>query len=191
MASFVQGLTEFGPDEVAARATASKPWLAHRMLTSTRKDCSNGEVVTLGSISRGAAAERFPFLAPRFSGRRRAIKEFTHRDPDFVFWIYPDGTLFDARDAHRNNVPRGYEHILEDEPEYGGFLRGRVASDDDAQLVVVYCVPDALTQAGAKLSQFVRGIEQMPIPIAGDALVISDNGDIFGTVDDLVRRSEG
>jgi hypothetical protein len=46
-------------------------------------------VTTVGSISREEAAARFPFLAANFSGKRKAIKEFTHRNPDFVFWIYP------------------------------------------------------------------------------------------------------
>lgn len=73
-----------------------------------------------------------------------------------MFWIYPDGTLFDARDAHRTNIPRGYEHILKDEPEYGGFLRGRVATQGEDQLIVVYCVPDALAVAlDPKLEQFL------------------------------------
>jgi DNA repair photolyase len=83
-------------------------------------------VITVGSVSRDRAAESFEFLAPRFRGRRNAIKELTHAQPDFVFWIYPDGRLHDARDAHARNVPRGYEHILDDEPDYGGFLRGRI-----------------------------------------------------------------
>ena len=148
-------------------------------------------MLTVGSVSREAAAGRFPFLAARFSGRRNAIKEFTHRDPDFVFWVFPDGRLFDARDAHRRNVPRGFEHILDDEPEYGGFLRGRVASDPDNQLVVVYCVADALAVPGAKVKQLVTALAQLPVPVAGDALVISDNGDIFGTVDDLILRGAG
>lgn len=148
-------------------------------------------MLTVGSVSREAAAARFPFLAARFSGRRNAIKEFTHRDPDFVFWVFPDGRLFDARDAHRRNVPRGFEHILDDEPEYGGFLRGRVASDSDNQLVVVYCVADALAVPGAKVAQLVTALAQLPVPVAGDTLVISDNGDVFGTVDDLILRGAG
>ncbi len=146
-------------------------------------------MLTLGSVSREEAAARFVFLSSRFSGRRRAIKEFTHRDPDFVFWVFPDGTLFDARDAHRTNVPRGYEHILLDEPEYGGFLRGRVASEDQDQLIVVSCLPEALASAGNKLSQFLAGINQLPVPTTDETLVISDNGDIFGNLHDLNRRA--
>lgn len=147
-------------------------------------------MITVGSVSREAATLRFPFLAPKFSGRRKAIKEFTHCDPDFVFWIYPDGRLFDARDAHIKNVPRGYEHILQDEPDYGGFLRGRLASLFDQQLIVVYCREEAMTMPGEKLTQFLTGLEQIPVSVSADTLVISDNGDVYGTVTDLLEREQ-
>lgn len=153
-------------------------------------------MITIGSVSREDAARTFPFLAARFSGRRKALKEFTHRDPDFVFWIFPDGRLFDARDAHRKNVPRGYAHIVDDPPEYGGFLRGRLASDGvdrDAgsacnQLLVVYCAPEALV-AGEKLTQLLRGIADLPVPVSPRALVVSDNADLYGTVEDVTLRA--
>lgn len=148
-------------------------------------------MLTLGSVSREEAASRFPFLAHQLSGRRKQLKDFTHLDPDYVFWIYPDGRLYDAKRSHRENVPRGYEGILRDEPDYGGFLRGRVASRGAHQIVVVYCRPDALAVAGVKLTQLMIGIEQLPIPLAEDALVVSDNGDIFGTVTDLSDRRFG
>lgn len=148
-------------------------------------------MITVGSISREAAAGRFPFLAEKFSGRRKAIKEFTHRDPDFVFWIYPDGRLFDARDAHRSNLPRGFEYILEDEPDYGGFLRGRIASLFEDQLFVVYCRPEVLAESGQKLRQFLEGVAQVPVFVQEDALVVSDNGDIYGTLADLEERNAG
>jgi hypothetical protein len=147
-------------------------------------------MITLGSVSRNTAAERFAFLAEKYSGRRSAIREFTHRDPDFVFWVYPDGTLFNARDSHLRNVPRGYAHILTDEPDYGGFLRGRVATLFDNQLIVVYCREEALAVPGPRLTQFLRGLEQIPILLRDDALVISDNGDLYGTLSELYRRAE-
>lgn len=146
-------------------------------------------MITVGSVSREIAAGRFDFLAERFKGRRSAIKDFTHTAPDYVFWIFPEGRLFDAKDAHRKNVPRGYEHILDDEPDYGGFLRGRIVrSVDGFQLVVVYCRPEALTEAGPPLRQLLAGLEQLPIPLDHEALVVSDNADIYGTVLDLRRR---
>jgi hypothetical protein len=148
-------------------------------------------MLTVGSVSREAAAAKFPFLAAKMAGRRNAIKEFTHRDPDFVFWIFPDGKLHDARRSHRDNVPRGYESILDEEPDYGGFLRGRVASWGGNQLVVVYCRAEALAAPGPKLDQFLRGLRRLPVPLQDDALIVSDNADIYGTVADLGERARG
>jgi hypothetical protein len=135
----------------------------------------------------------FKYALPRLHLSRRCypplpLREFTHRDPDFVFWIYPDGKLCNAHNSHLKNPPRGFEHILNDEPRYGGFLRGRVASLLEDQIIVVYCEEDALAHAGKKLIQFLRGVGQLPVIIRDDALVISDNGDIYGTLDDLVAR---
>jgi hypothetical protein len=147
-------------------------------------------MLTVGSVTREAAAARFPFLAAKVTGRRKLIKEFTHRDPDFVFWIYPDGRLYDAKRSHRHNIPRGREGILDDEPDYEGFLRGRVASLGADQLVVVYCRSEALAAPGDKLDQFLVGISRLPVPLKDSALVVSDNADIYGTVSDLLERAQ-
>ena len=122
-------------------------------------------MLTVGSVSREDAARVFPFLSARFRGRRAAIKELTHRDPEFVFWIHPEGLLHDARDAHRRHPPRGFEHIIDDPPDYGGFLRGRLASDDGQQIVVVYCRAEALASPGPSLSQLLIGLRQLPVPL--------------------------
>jgi hypothetical protein len=147
-------------------------------------------MITVGSVTRAEIAQVFPFLAEKFSGRRNAIKELTHGRPDFVFWVFPDGRLHDARDAHARNVPKGHEGILDDEPDYGGFLRGRVVTSRGKQLIVVYCRSEALAAAGSKLTQFLRAMRQMPVPVADDALVISDNADIYGTLMDLEEREQ-
>lgn len=148
-------------------------------------------IITEGSVSREEASEWFPFLAPHYRGRRKAIKEFTHTAPDFVFWIFPDGELFDAKDAHRKNYPRGYQHILDDEPDYGGFLRGRLATNyQGQQLLVVYCRQDALLSQTSKITQLLDGLEQLPVPLHDNALVISDNGDIFGILSDVQAREK-
>lgn len=149
------------------------------------------KIITLGSVSREDAAQIFDFLAPRFPARRAAIREFTHRDPDYVFWISPQGELHDARDSHLKNPPRGFEHIVHDEPDYGGWLRGRVASLLEDQLIAVYCREQALAQSGKQLAQFLRGMEQIPIRIPDETLVISDNGDLYGTLADLFERQTG
>ncbi|MCC6553328.1 MAG: hypothetical protein IT372_09955 [Polyangiaceae bacterium] len=145
-------------------------------------------MVTIGSVSREQAAAIFEFLAPSFRGRREAVRRFTHADPEFVFWIYPDGTLFDARRGHRANPPPGFAHILDDEPDYGGFLRGRVARRFEHQLIVVYCRSELLAEDAGAVHQLLTGLSQMPLPIEDDALVVSDNADIYGTVRDLWVR---
>ncbi len=148
-------------------------------------------MITVGSISRDDAANVFPFLAEHYPGRRSAIRELTHLDPEFVFWIFPDGRLHDAKRSHRDNVPRGFDHILKDEPDYCGFLRGRVVRAGGAgrQLIVVYCRPEALATSGPAVQQLARGLDQMPIPIDDDALIISDNADIYGTVVEIFQRA--
>jgi hypothetical protein len=146
-------------------------------------------VITVGSVSRDEASRRFSFLSPRARGRRTALREFTHRDPELVFWVSPAGDLIDARRSHLQNPPRGFAHILDDEPDYGGFLRGRVARSDEHQLVVVYCRPEALAAGGPAVKQLLAGLDQAPLPIDEEALVISDNSDIYGTVGDLRARA--
>jgi hypothetical protein len=146
-------------------------------------------MLTIGSIDRDSAARKFPFLAPDVRARRKAIREFTHTAPEYVFWIYPDGRLYDARDSHRRNPPKGFQHIIDDEPHYGGFLRGRVARWAGQQLIVVYCVSEALAESGPQAEQFLQGLSRMPVPIEDGTLVISDNGDIFGTVRDIKQRT--
>lgn len=146
-------------------------------------------MITVGSITREQAADVFSFLSPHFRGRRNAIRSLTHGAPEMVFWIYPDGRLHDARSSHRANPPRGYEHIIHDEPDYGGFLRGRVVRyAGQHQLIVVYCRPEALASFTPSLTQLLAGLDQMPIPIDESALVISDNADMYGTISDLRER---
>jgi hypothetical protein len=145
-------------------------------------------MITLGSVTREDAERRFHFLQGQMRGRRKAINAFTHADPDFVFWIYPEGRLFDAKDAHIRNPPPGFRWILDDEPDYGGFLRGRVATSVNGQLVVVYCRSEALAHDAVKMGQFLDGMSQLPFPLSEDALVVSDNGDIYGTMGDVEGR---
>jgi hypothetical protein len=77
---------------------------------------------------------------------------------------------------------------LDDEPDYGGFLRGRVVTSRGKQLIVVYCRPEELAVPGPKLSQFLRGVREVPVPLSDDAVVISDNADLYGTLTDLEDR---
>lgn len=148
-------------------------------------------MLTVGSVDRPTAARWLDFLAEDFRGRRKAIRRLTHGFPEFVFWIYPDGGLHDAVDSHKAHPPPGFLHIIHDEPDYGGFLRGRVVRHAGKQLIVVYCREDALAVPSPALIQFLDGMDQVPVPIDRDALVISDNADIYGTIEDLWQRQAG
>jgi hypothetical protein len=152
------------------------------------KDGERHSMITLGSVTRDQAAARFPFLAARYRGRRTAIREVTHRAPELVFWVSPDGALIDARDGHLRHPPKGRADILKDAPAYGGYLRGRVARYAGDQLIVVYCAPEALADDHGKIAQLLTGFARVPIPIDARALVISDNGDLYGTLADLHGR---
>ena len=77
---------------------------------------------------------------------------------------------------------------MDDEPDYGGFLRGRVVRHLEHQLIAVYCREEALAASGPAVSQLLDGLDQMPMPIEAEALVISDHADIYGTVRDLWDR---
>jgi hypothetical protein len=145
-------------------------------------------MITVGAISRDKASEEFPFLSEKYKGRRKAIKNFTHLAPEYVFWIYPDGKLFDAKEAHRKNTPKGFSHILSDEPDYCGFLRGRLASNFGPQLIVVYCRENLLSDNTKQIEQFLIGVGQLPVPVSEATLVISDNGDIYGSIKDIRTR---
>ena len=63
--------------------------------------------------------------------------------------------MHNANKSHGKNLPRGYEHIVDDEPDYGGFLRGRVASNFGPQLIVVYYRSKSLAKKGEILEQFL------------------------------------
>ncbi|MES2598164.1 MAG: hypothetical protein V4662_22710 [Verrucomicrobiota bacterium] len=75
-----------------------------------------------------------------------------------------------------------------------GFPSSLKISEDAAppsankQLIAIYCRSEALAEPGRPLNQFLQGVEQTPMPVDDDALVISDNGDIYGTLTDLWER---
>jgi len=50
------------------------------------------------------------------------------------------------------------------------------------------CRPETLAYDPDRIGQFLDGISQLPVPLAADALVISDNGDIYGTIKDMDAR---
>jgi hypothetical protein len=56
-------------------------------------------------------------------------------------------------------------------------------------VIVVYCRSEALAQSGPAVTQLLRGLARLPAPVDDDALVVSDNGDVYGTISDLALRA--
>lgn len=65
------------------------------------------------------------------------IRKITHASPLLVFWLSPDGKLFDAANAHHKNPPHGDRSVL-GSSTHKGYLRGRAAIIDGVLHVVIY-----------------------------------------------------
>ncbi|MDG9666770.1 hypothetical protein ONV78_03405 [Hahella sp. CR1] len=86
----------------------------------------------------------------------------------------------------RRKAIKAFTHLA---PDYGGFLRGRVASNFGPQIIVVYRREEALASDPIKIRQFLKGVAQLPIPLQQNTLVVSDNADIYGTLADIRQRA--
>lgn len=127
---------------------------------------------TKGWISYSRHGYRVVPILGRSLQRPEEGHQVVHRTSSrYAFWIYPDGKLHDAKDAHCRHVPIGFEHILNDEPGYGGFLRERVASNCGRLLIVVYCRPEALIDNATNIERFLDGVSQLPAPIEAGVLI--------------------
>ncbi|MGD1841629.1 MAG: hypothetical protein ACFB0B_12140 [Thermonemataceae bacterium] len=149
---------------------------------------SNLSMITVGSVSREEATQRFYFLERRFTGRKKAIQDFTHAHPEFNFWIDPTGKLWDAREAQRHRINKLPTDLPENVMQESDFLKGHLARQFEDQIIIVHCDQEALIDNQRKLKQLVVGIAQIPVFIHKDALVISDQGDLYGTLEDIERR---
>lgn len=55
----------------------------------------------------------------------------------------------------------------------------------------MYCRAEGLARAGGSLTQLLRGLDGLPVPLDVLAIVVSDNADLYGTFADLRERAEG
>ena len=130
--------------------------------------------------------EEVPFLK---NPSRDQIVDVTHSTggyDQFIYWISPDGKkVLEAPGGHINAPPFGDQSILGN-PTFKGWLRGRVARlPDGRQLIVVYLEPTTFVSNTYKIHQLRSGINQFPIKIDNNAVIIDGDGGILGTVGDL------
>lgn len=146
-------------------------------------------MITVGSVSREDAARWFPFLSPSAPGRRTAMRDFTHRDPEFVFLDLSRRAAL-RRETQPSREPA--EGLRAHHRRRTGlrWLPSRSRrTTRRPPLIVVYCRSEALAEHGPAVAHLLAGLSRIPSPIDDDALVVSDNADIYGTVADLAARS--
>jgi len=161
---------------------------ALRRVNSQRDLYHLPERITVGSFSREQAAVRFPFLA---HGRtrlhtQRAVQQLTSTDLNYYYRIREDGSIHSQ--LNLNNLER-FEQTGE-RVDYESFLLVQIISMIQGQLVIAFSQREELAFPGPRVVQLYRGIEQFSVQVYETALVISDEGDIFGLFADFVARYE-
>jgi hypothetical protein len=152
---------------------------------SRRKDSTLR--VTVGSVNREAAGLRYPFLAEnhRRAATQLAIQSLATTEPNYFFSIHLDGSV----------------HSLLNLNELRAHSAGTTADSDDlllqvlgmtqGQLIITFLLDeDALAQPGPRLNQFVTGVQNISFPLDQSAFVISDEGDLYGTLGDVIDRQQ-
>ena len=73
-----------------------------------------------------------------------------HMAPLMIFWVAPDGRVFEAEGSHHKSPPNGDRGIFC--PGHKGHWRGRAAQISNAIYVVDYCKPaDTLSKSQLNL----------------------------------------
>jgi hypothetical protein len=144
--------------------------------------------ITVGSISREAAAMRYPFLAEtcRRTATQAAIQSLATTEPNYFFSIRVDGTIQSLL-----NLNELQAHTVGRTAESDDLLLLQVLGMTQGQLMITFLLDaDALAQPGPRLGQFVAGVQNISIPLDHAAFVISDEGDLYGTLSDVIGRHE-
>jgi hypothetical protein len=147
--------------------------------------------LTIGSVQRVEASTWFPFLADNVPQRVADLEAFVEDASETEIAIAKDGTLAEPQEVARASKRPGFAQIVRGEPAAADVMRCIIAQRLGRQLVVVYCRSEALAAAGPALTQLLQGLEQLPIPLDDDALIVSNLGDIYGTFDDVIERAAG
>ena len=147
-------------------------------------------LVTVGSVSREAAAERFDFprgtvlRAPyRDPGAHAHVTRSSSSGPTLTVACMTPGraTGGASRRAARGSCVMSRTTAASRGAAWPGAQDGSSWSCDR--------LPEALAAPGPPVTQFARGLEQAPVPMGLETLVIGDNGDLYGTYADLVQRA--
>jgi hypothetical protein len=165
--------------------------LDETVLGSARHARAAGDVVprvTVGSVLRAAAALKYPLLSEDWdrSQTRRAIQKLSSDEPNYFFAISVDGTIRSLLNLNELD-----DDAIEQSAGEEGVLLLQVLSMMQGQLIIAFIDDEnALVRPGARLTQFVKGMRSISLPLDPSALVISDGGDLYGTLADVLSRHE-
>lgn len=161
---------------------------------AVRKKSHQVRKFTTGTVSREEAAKRFHFL-DNTCGKdsiMEAIKQLVKSNKTFHVWIGQDSS------TEENSETDSIEESIQLSSTQGG---ERKTKDSDYiyvqiihalhdQLIVVYFQGELLGFPGSQTLRFVKGMQSIKSPYDYSALVISDQGDLYGTMEEVVQRAK-
>jgi hypothetical protein len=132
---------------------------------------------------------RYPFLAEhhRRTATQSAVQSLAATELNYFFSIRQDGTIQSLL-----NLNELQAHTVGRSADSDDLLLLQILGMTPGQLIITFLLDvDALAQPGPRLDQFVAGVHNISFfPLERTAFVISDEGDLYGTLSDVIDRQQ-
>lgn len=147
--------------------------------------------ITVGSLTRAEVSAKYRFLADEYKPgtTQRAIQQLSTSDPNYFFRIRSDGTIHSL--LNLNELNPAVAHAHGEAIDFDTFMFLQVINMIHGQLIIAYSELEGLAFPSPRLTQFVKAVQQISIPLAETAIVLSDQGDLYGTLADVKARHRG
>lgn len=149
------------------------------------------EKLTVGSVSRDEAEIAFPFLGLKVTREktRRIVQTLASRGESTYFRIDELGKLAGTSKADDLDELAKLPSIPSSSRD--DVLHVQYTPNVHRDLLIVFGLHEELAGSNHIVKQLLAGISAMEPLVSDSALVISDEGDIFGTVADIRNRAIG
>lgn len=149
---------------------------------------------TTGTVTREEAAKRFHFLGNtcRKDSIMEAIKQLVKSNKSFHVWIEQNGSAEEnsETDSIEESIHLSSTQSGERKTKDSDYIYVQIIHALHDQLIVVYFQSELLGFPGSQTLRFVKGMQSIKSPYDYSALVISDQGDLYGTMEDVVQRAK-
>jgi hypothetical protein len=149
--------------------------------------------VTAGSVTREEAARRFHFLVKDCGKNsvKEAIQQLVKTNKTFHVWIGSDGSAEECSetDAIEETIQLSINRDGKEKAKNTEYIYVQIIYALHDQLIVVYFQGELLGFRGSQTVRFVKGMQTIKAPYSDLALVISDEGDLYGTMEDIFERA--